>query len=335
MVVTVAGSARADEDASSAARPEYDAKVELLTWKGRRELEARGFVVDVTYSLDTYVAPQLNKKLVAGGLLTLELDLWKRVHLAGFAIHGRGATNELGDLHGTSGNTAPPDVRVFEAFLDQPIGPVTLRGGLLAADQEYVLADNSQLLLSATFGITSQFSTNVIGPVYPVATPGLSARVDNKTLGGRIAVYDGSMSNKHGIPTEIGPELLVVGEVQLFDTFKLGGWHHTKRGDAVYAVLNGQVTDDVGVFWRAGHSPNGTVKTYIDAGTRIRPRAVRPTDLVSFGVAFAHAVGGAQTAFELGYEVQVRWLSIQPDVQIIMMRDRTVGVYITRLTVAL
>jgi hypothetical protein len=335
VLVVAVRSAHADEDASSAARPEYEASHHLLMWEGRKKAEQRGFVVDVTYSLDTYLAPQLKNKVVAGGLLTLEIDVKDRVHLSGFAIHGGGVTNELGDLHGTSGNTAPPDVRLFEAWVDQPIGPVTIRGGLLSADQEYVLADSSQLLLGATFGITSQFSANLLGPVYPIATPGISTRVENKWLGGRIAVYDGELVNKHGIPTKVGPDMLVVGELHLLDTLKLGAWHHTTRGNAVYGVLDKQVQQDVGVFARAGHSPDGPVTTYIDAGTRIRPRGFRNEDLISFGLAFAHAEDGAQTAIELSYEVQVRFLSIQPDVQMIMMRDRTVGVFVTRLTIAL
>ncbi|MBX3160531.1 MAG: hypothetical protein KF773_31490 [Deltaproteobacteria bacterium] len=334
-VCAVRTAARADEHATSAARPEYEATDHLLMWAGRRRAIERGFVVDVTYSLDTYAAPQLKDRFVAGGLLTLELDVVDRIHVSAFAIHGGGVTNELGDLHGTSGNTAERDVRVFEAWIDQPIGPAVVRAGLLAADQEFVLADHSQLLLGATFGITSQFSANLLGPVYPIASPGVSARVEHERVGGRIAVYDGTLANAHGIPTRLGPEVLLLGELTLLATFKLGAWHHTTRGDAVYAVLDRKLLPDLGVFARAGHSPNGKVATYLDAGVRVRPRGFRPADLFSIGLAHARAEPGDETAVELSYEVQIRWLSIQPDLQLILMRDRTVGVMMTRLTVTL
>ena len=327
---------QADELATSPARPEYEATEKLLMWDGRRRLEASGLTVDGTYSLDLFAAPQLRDRFVLGGLFTLEIDALDRVHVSAFAIHGGGVTDELMDLHGTSGNTAPSDVRLFEAWVDQPIGPATVRAGLLAVDQEFVLADRSEVLLGATFGIISQFSLNALGPVYPVAAPGVTARLDLAPIGARVGVYDGTLANTHGIPTGLGPDVLVIGEVQLLERFKLGGWHHTLFGDALYAIADAQLEPDLGAFARIGVSPDGPVETYIDAGIRATPRRWRPGDLVSLGIAFAHAADGAETVVELGYEVQVRWLSVQPDVQLVLIgRDRTVAVFLTRLTVTL
>lgn len=329
--------ARADEQASSPARPGYEGSDHAIWWPGRAVMEERGLIVDGTYSVDMFLVPQLEREAWLGGLFTAELDyeLPTRgaLHISAFAMHGDGPTSELGDVHGVSGNTAPQDVRLFEAWVEQPIGPLTLRGGLLAADQEFVLADPSGTLISATFGITSQFSANVLGPVYPVAAPGVSGRLDLDPVLVQLAVYDGTLSNSHGIPTALGPEQLVIAEVTYADTLGIGAWHHSELGDALYATLDGSVDDNVAAFTRVGLSPHHSVPTYIDAGLRIQPGEWRPGDLITCGIAFARSEFGAQTLIEASYEAQIRWLSIQPDLQLILLHERTVGVVGLRTTI--
>ncbi|HEY5920532.1 MAG TPA: carbohydrate porin [Kofleriaceae bacterium] len=335
--------AQADEFATSPVRAGYEAaQHRLLDSDLRTAWEESGFRWDATYAGEIFVAPQLTDRFVAAGLFTaeLELDFAKLVHASmgaahvqGLAIHGDGLTEELMDVHGVSGNVAPPDVRLYEAWYEQPISAFTLRGGLLAADQEFVLADRSTTLLGATFGITSQFSANVIGPVYPVATPGLSGRLELAPVVVRAAIYDGTQVNDHGIPTQLGPERLVIGEVQLFETFKLGAWHHTDRGYAYYAIADTHISDLIGAFTRAGISPDQPVDVYVDGGVRIGPGPLRPDDFISVGMAYARTELGAQITIEASYEAQVRWLTLQPDVQLVMLRDRTIGVIATRATV--
>ena len=343
-VLLLAGKARADEFATSPVRAGYAAADDRLLDSARRSAwEDAGFRWDLTYAVEGFITPQLKNEATLGGLFVVEteLDLAKLVaagmgpaHVAGFAIHGGGPTNELMDIHGVSGNTAEPDVRLFEAWYEQPIGAFTLRAGLLAADQEFIVADHSTTLLGATFGITSQFSYNVIGPVYPVATPGLSGRLElDDFLVVRAAVYDGTQENSHGIPTALGPDQLLIGEVELFTAIKLGAWRHNERGTALYMVLDGQLETHIGVFARAGVSPTETVHTYFDTGVRLGHGRVRPDDFFCIGIAFARTDDGDETIVEASYEAQVRWLTLQPDVQLVMMRDRTVGVFATRATV--
>lgn len=337
-MIAATSSARADELASSAARPDYEATEKLLMFDARRRLEARGLTIDGTYSIDLFAAPQLDRPLTLGGLFTFEVDAFAdRFHLSAFAIHGGGPTNELLDVHGTSGNTAPPDVRLFEAWWDQPIGPVDLRAGLLSVDQEFVIANHSQLLLGATFGITTQVSVNLLGPVYPIASPGVSARLDGRWFNARLAAYDGTLANWHGIPRALAGDQLVIGELGTHD-LTIGAWHHTDpaKGDAVYAMLDSQLDAGLGFFARGGYSPNGVVGTYLDAGVRATPHRLRPQDLLSAGIAFAFAGdAGAQTIAETSYELQIRWLSIQPSFQLVFLPERTVAVFATRLTVTL
>ncbi len=338
----IAPAAHADELANSPARAGYEPTSRLLDFEARRRWDARnGFDPMVTYVVEVFAAPQLRDRVVTAGLLMAEVDLaldkligpgWGAAYVAGFAIHGHSVTDELMDVHGTSGNTAPQDVRLFEAWLEQPVGAFTLRAGLLAADQELLLAEHSSTLIAATFGITSQYSANVVGPVYPVSAPGVSGRLELEPVTARLAVYDGTQSNAHGIPQDLGPAMLVVGEVGV-TPFKVGGWHHDARGSGLYAIADAKLESDVGAFARVGYSPDAAVTHYIDAGVRITPGHVRPDDLVSVGLAFATTETGAQILVEGTYELQIGWLTIQPDLQLLMMRDRTVGILATRATI--
>jgi hypothetical protein len=259
-------------------------------------------------------------------------DGWGAAYAAGFAIHGGGVTDEVTTVNAISSNVAPEEVRLFVAWLEQPIRAFTLRAGLLAADQEFVLADHSTTLLSATFGITSQFSANVGGPEYPVATPGASGRLELGDVTARVAIYDGTQTNDHGIPTELGPSALLLGELAV-GPFKLGGWHHDERGSAVYAIADAQLDEQVGAFARAGYSPDTPVVHYIDAGIRVTPGTWRPDDFFSTGIAFATTDHGAEILVEACYELQIRWLTLQPDVQVLMMHDRAITTAGTRATV--
>jgi len=343
VVCVLAGSARADEYATSPARPGHEDVRHVLDWDGRDRAEANGLTIDGTYAVDLFYAPQLDDAATAGGLFTAELDLdfgqvvrsgLPLLHVSSFAIHGKSPTDELMDIHGISGNAAPQDARLFEAWLEQPIGPFAIRAGLIAADQEFVYADPADTLLAATFGITTQFTLNIAGPVYPVAAPGISARFEQGPVLLQLAVYDGTQTNTRGIPTELGPETLVIAEATYQRDIGIGAWHHTDRGDGVYITLDHQLDALVAAFSRAGYAPDGPSTVYLDAGLRIGPGPLRPEDFYCIGLAFARGERGAETIIETSYEAQVKWLTIQPDLQMHLMHDRVVGVAAVRTTVA-
>ena len=333
--------ARADEFATSAVRPGYEEKGHLFMWDGRKALENKGAFFELTYQLDMFAAPQLRKEAVAGGLLVLAIDLelddlvnasLGSLHVNALGIHGEGPSDELMDLHVTSGNTAPQDVRVFEAWIEQPIGALRLRGGLMAADQEFVLSDQSQSLMGAPFGIPTQFGANIGGPAYPIATPGISAYLDLEEVEVRAAIYEGSLENNHGLPTQLDGYLLM-GEVELYRWISFGAWHHSDKGDAIYVTADRKLDELVGVFARVGYSPDGPVTEYIDAGVRIGPGPLRKDDFMSVGMAYARTGGGDETLIEATYEAQMGWFTLQPVAQLLMRRDRDVGILATRITI--
>jgi hypothetical protein len=340
-IVLVATSARADEFATSPARPGYEASSNIFASERRSELEEDGFELEGTYAFEMFAAPQLEDSVTEGGLLMIELDvdfsrrIQRRLgvlHVSTASTHGGSPTIELGDVHGASGNTAPPDNRLFEAWYEQPVGDLTVRAGILAVDQEFNYADPTTTLLSATFGITSQFSNNVGGPAYPVGTPGVSARYERGKVLLQGAVYDGTQANTRGIPDALGPSTLYLTEATWNRDIGVGAWHHSEKGNGVYATIDHQLDDRVEAFTRIGLSPRG-VTTYVDAGVRIGPGPLRAADFFSVGLAYAELDSGDQIVIESTYEAQIGWLTIQPAMQLLMLREQTVAIFATRMTV--
>jgi porin len=343
--------ARADvkEDpcACSPAKPGFFRRGNLTgDWGGERDtLKDDGIVPQLVYAGEVFAAPNLPQDVREAGLLALQLDLeldklahakLGQVHVSAFAIHGHGLSAELDDVYGVSGNAAPRDVRLFEAWYEQPIDKLTIRAGLVSADQEFVLAKHSTALLNATFGIISQVSYNLLGPVYPVATPGASARLELDGFTARAAIYDGDQHNVHGVPQSLGPNSLVLGEIAIRDMVQLGAWHHSERGNGYYVILDHQLERYLAGFVRYGTSPNQFVSQYIDAGLRIGPGPFRAHDFIGVGVAYAKTADpalGEQTVYEATYQAQFGWLTIQPDVQVLLQHTRTAGILATRATI--
>lgn len=333
--------ARADEFANSPARPGYEPSAHLIDFARRTELDKRGFRLQGTYSIDLFAAPQLVDRFTAGGMFMTDLDMdlgslthapLGALHVSTATTHGGSPSDELGDVHGVSGNTAPAGTRLFEAWYEQPIGPVTVRAGILAVDQEYNYADPTTTLLGATFGITSQYSANIGGPLYPVGTPGVSARYDKDKVLLQLAVYDGTSEHWNGIPQGLGPATLVLAEATWDRDIGVGAWHHSEKGDGIYATLDHALDEKVEAFTRIGLSPQG-IRTYLDAGVRIGPGVGGVDNFASVAIAFAQVETGDQILLEATYEAQIAWLTIQPAAQLLMLRERSVGVLAMRFTV--
>jgi hypothetical protein len=341
LLCLVATSAHADEFATSPARPGYEASSNIFASARRSALAEDGFELEGAYAFEVFAAPQLSDSVTEGGLLMVELDIdfSRRVQrrlgalrVSTASTHGGSPTLELADVHGVSGNTAPPDNRLFEAWYEQPIGALVVRAGILAVDQEFNYADPTTTLLGATFGITSQFGYNVGGPAYPVGTPGVSTRYERGKVLLQAAVYDGTQTNTRGIPTALGPSTLYLAEATWARDLGVGAWHHTEKGDGVYATIDHELDEMVEAFTRIGLSPRG-VTTYVDAGVRIGPGVLRTDDFFSVGLAFAELDSGDQILVESTYEAQVGWLTVQPAMQLMMLREQTVAIFATRMTI--
>ncbi len=315
-------------------------------WGGlRSDLFEDGIKVTAAYAPEVFAAPgQDDERIVNAGLASLAIDFeldkliddnLGAIRISAFGIHGKGL--QLMDIYGTSNNVATEDVRLFEAYVEQPIGPFAIRAGLLSADQEFIIAEHSTVLLNATFGIIALMPNNFGGPVYPQATPGVSARLESDAVTVRAAVYDGDRIEEHGIPQELAGSAMIMGEVESHG-FKLGAWHHTALGSGYYGVMSRQVAKRLGAFARVGIAPDQDIPLYADVGFRFGPGGVwkkRKKDFFSMGLAFAQSSLGAQTAIEMTYQILITgWLTIQPDLQLALKRDGTDGVVATRAVIA-
>lgn len=312
----------------------------------RAALKEDGFIPQLTYASEVFTSPELDHHVVFAGLAVLGLDFdFEKLfghgglgdaHISVLGIHGDGLSAELKDVYGVSGNVAPQDIRLFEAWIEQPIKKVTIRAGLIAADQEFILARHSTALLNATFGIISQLSFIVAGPVYPVATSGVSTRLELPGFTARAAIYDGDQQNVHGFPKGLGKDALEIGEVEFGELVKIGAWRHSKFGKGAYAIVDHQLERYLGAFIRGGASPHEPVRGYVDTGVRIGPGPFRSMDFIGLGIAWARTEAmGDQVVFEATYQAQFGWLTIQPDVQLVMLHDRSAVILATRATIVL
>ena len=322
-------------------------------WGGARDsLADDGITPGGSYAPEIFASPDTMDHTVIAGLavLSLDLDLAKlvtdglgTVHVVGLGIHGKGLSEQIQDVYGVSNNVAQNDVRLFEAWIEQPIvGKSAVRAGLLSADQEFVIARHSTVLMNATFGVIGQISANEVGePVYPIARPGVSAHVDVKPVVVRAAAYEGQPDDRHGIPTSIGHSALMIGELELWKTIKLGGWVDTRLPNGVYAVFDRgfkSLGRRAGAFARVGYSPNGLVQIYADAGVRGLPGDWRHDDFAGLGVAFSRTeIGGVrhdQAVIEATYQIAATgWWTVQPDVQLVFAPDATALVGAVRMTI--
>jgi len=94
-------------------------------------------------------------------------------------IEGHGLTRDhVGDLTKISNIDASDGPRLFEAWLQQAVGAVSVRAGLLAADQEFVLSEASALFMNATFGLPILLSANAPFSAYPLGALGVRVRAE-------------------------------------------------------------------------------------------------------------------------------------------------------------
>jgi carbohydrate-selective porin OprB len=345
-----------DPCGSSMTKPNVQRPAALTgSWGGERDtLADDGITPGLNYAPEIFASPQTDEHYVIAGLAvaSLDLDLGKLVtdalgtiHLVGLGIHGKGLSEQIKDVYGVSNNVAQDDVRVFEAWYEQPFWPdgkSGVRAGLLSADQEFVIARHSTVLINSTFGVIGMISANEMSePVYPIARPGVSAHVDLKPVWIRAAAYDGQPNDQHGIPTTFGHSGLFLGELEFFRTVKIGGWIDTLLPNGMYAVIDRgfkSLGRRAGAFARVGYSPNGLVQIYADAGLRGLPGDWRHDDFAGVGVAFSRTeIGGVrhdQAVLEGTYQIAATgWWTVQPDVQLVFAPDRTALVGAIRMTI--
>jgi carbohydrate-selective porin OprB len=293
------------------------------TWGGARtNIEERGFTVIGAYTGEVMGRVSGERRAVFAGLVELGLDLdltvaeprAGKLHVYGYGVHGEGLTDTgLDDVHGVSNIVADPELRLFEAWYDQPFDNVSVRIGLSSADQEFLVVPHGLALMNTTFGIPAQATLNLGGPVYPVATLAGRVRIDARDVSVKTAVFDGEQANDHGIPTALGESALFFLELAWREMLTVGAWVHTDHPDAVYAMFDSELGGGWASFVRLSLSPGGPGEIYADAGL-VMPGA-RKADRIALGVAVTDGERREVLVEATYLFMPVGWLVLQPDVQ--------------------
>ncbi len=243
-------------------------------------------------------------------------------------IVGDGVNADVGDLTGVSNISGRGGVRIYEAWLEQSLfdDVLSIRAGILAADQEFILSNAGMLYYNSVFGGPVFLSPNLRWPIYPLGA--LGARINvalTEDVYVRAAAYDGDPgsedANRSGLRTRLanGEGVFAISEAgwtldkEKSLTLKAGGFHHsgkfvdfpsgsTKRGlSGGYVAAEHVICRDfspigsckegkIDVFFRSGLAQDDRALVFFgtDAGVNVTGLIPgRPADVLGLGVIYA------------------------------------------------
>ena len=190
--------------------------------------------------------------------LPLTLDLEKlagwpsaTVHANAFWIAGQSLSeNHVGDISNVSNISADPALRLQELWVQQNgwHDAVSLKAGLLAADNEFFTSPTAALFINGAFGAFPLVGANLPNPpIYPMAAPAVRLLVQPAPdWYFQTAIYDGDSGTQAGNPSGTDCRIstsdgaLIFSEIgflsspapgtnQLAGSFKARTFIHTKR----------------------------------------------------------------------------------------------------------
>ena len=180
------------------------------------------------------------------------------LRLSGMDLHGSGIGSRVGDMLGVSNIEGYGSVRLYESWVEKSFADesLSLRVGLLLADEEFSTLDTAGLFLNSTFGWPEFISMNTVntGPAFYIPALGLRLLWEpSEAWYGQVGVFDGDTFdspagddtvNRHGLHSELGNGQGIFGMVEigyrhnqaddadgLPGTYKLGGWWHSGEFD--------------------------------------------------------------------------------------------------------
>jgi porin len=230
----------------------------------RKQLSDRGITYNVIYTND--VLSNLSGGTKRGtidqgkveGQLTVDLNKlagWQDLTLYAnaFQIHnsGRIRRDDVGGLNTIAAiEAAAPSTRLSELWLERKFldGAASFRLGQLAADNEFLYSDLSNMFLQTDWPTITAVNLPGGGPAYPLSTPGARLKFDyTQDVSLLLAVFNGDPAgpcrgdpdtcNRYGLNFRVRDPAFVIGETQfrsnhgkddsgLARTLKVGGWSH-------------------------------------------------------------------------------------------------------------
>jgi porin len=270
----------------AAAKDESAADWLIPSWfnEWRNGLADKGLALGATFIMDDLGNPTGGMRLGAVNFGRLDVgvdaDLEKLVGWTGarirantFAIYGRGLTrNDIGNLATASEIEALPDIRLYEAYIEQMLlgGTLAIKLGQQAADVEFFDSKTDDLFINGTFGWPAIKATNLPagGPSPPIAAMG--ARVKYQPAQGVTAfaaIFNGTASDPgpgdpqrrdhHGLAFRVRDDPWLIGQVQfdyavgspwgaLAGAITPGAWYHTGQFNDQRFANDGSLLADPG-----------------------------------------------------------------------------------------
>jgi len=232
-------------------------------------LANRGVSLDATYIADTIgnVTGGMQQGVIEFGRLDIGVDTdfekqagWRgtTAHANIFAIYGNGLTrNYIGNLAPVSEIEALPDVRLYEAYIEQSFwgGALLVKIGQQAADADFFDSKTDDLFINGTFGWPAIDAVNLPagGPSPPIAVPGFSVKAKlAPDITAFAAIFNGDpaepgssdaqLRDHHGLAFRLDVPPWIIGQVEYDYMLKIAGmnlpasitpgaWYHSGNFD--------------------------------------------------------------------------------------------------------
>jgi porin len=229
----------------------------------RNGLADRGLALGGTYVGDNIANATggISRGAIHFGRLDLSVDAdlekllgWSGAKFHGntYWIYGRGLSrNYIGNLATISEIEARPDIRLYEAYIEQTFaaGVLSVKAGQQAADVEFFDSQTDDLFVNGTFGWPAIKASNLPagGPAPPIAVPGVRVKAQvTDEVTAFAAVFNGNparpdpgdpqLLDNHGLAWRVGDPPWIVGQVRydyslpmgkgLPGNFTPGAWYH-------------------------------------------------------------------------------------------------------------
>jgi len=249
----------------------------------------------------------------------------------------------VGDIQGVSGLTSPYNVsEIYKLYYRQSAGPLTIRGGLMNANDYFDDAGLTCDLFNASYGTFPNWSQNLEGSsTYPFSSLGAMVAFGHGNTTIQAGIFGADAQHPWRQPFDRGDLALLEldhdGDLGVGHyTLKAGVFRNQQRPDLAatlgpdtsgwYGIGEYRWIMDAlhwGTFLIGGGAPNpvNPVPWYVGGGVKIAgyfPNT--PSDAVSLGISRASLRGLPHT--ETSYEVTstfriTRGIKFQPDIQVV------------------
>ena len=287
--------------------------------------------------------------------------LWKG---GKFLVHGANShggepsANLIGDFQVASNIEAGNHTFLYELWFKQCFRNVTATIGLQDLNAEFASSQVGSLFLNSSFGVHSVISDNILAPIFPLTSPGITLCYDvSKRVSLKTAVYKGcpidfddnpyntkwSLDHLQGLLWVTEGQYTWEGNQKMSNTLKAGFFfhQHCPESEVINSETGNTLTHDYGfylvgdhqvyangrhglcVFYQLGISPRNDNFGYLGAGcTYSGLLSKKSTDVLGLAIAdgmLTKERGQDETTFELTYKVQISdQIYLQPEMQYVV-----------------